>query len=96
MSRNRNKSKSNRPDGAKAFDIAFDMEDKLHEISKLFSVAILLVEAAESELVSDAFALIGSRGEDLLEEVKAMRTEICKLTGGYRDAPITLAGEDAA
>ena len=86
MSRN-TKSAHTPADGAKAFNIASDMEQKLLKIGKLFSVALLLIEAAEDKQVADAFALIGSTGEDLLDEVKAMRDQIFHLTWGYQHAP---------
>ena len=85
MSRNSGSAKAkNRPDGAKAFHIATDMEDKLLKMSRLFSIAIMLAESTGDEAVSDAFAHIGSTGEDLVDEIKAMRDQISHLTWGYQ------------
>lgn len=87
MSRNRNAANSKAhttPDGAKAFEIASEMEDKIHKIDRLFSIANLLVEAVSEKQVSDAFAHIGSQGEDLVAEIKAMQADIYHLTWGYR------------
>jgi hypothetical protein len=87
MSRSRNSARSSAhtgPDGAKAFEIVEKMENKIHELDRLFSIATLLAEVGGERQVSDALAHIGGHGDSLVEEIKAMRAELFHLTWGYR------------
>ena len=100
MRRNSGRTKSkNRTEGAKAFDIASDMEYKLLELGRLFSVTNMLAERTGDEAASDAFAHIGCTGESLVAEIKAMREQIAHLTWGYQygqdhNPPSQDAGQD--
>jgi len=74
-------------DGAKAFHIASDLESKLLNVRKLFSMAMLMVESADDDRIADAFSHIGSHGYDLMLEIDDMRMEIFELTWGYACGP---------
>jgi len=75
------------PDGAKAFHIAADLEGKLLDVRKLFSLAMLMVESAGDARISDAFSHIGEHGDDLIEEIEGLREQIFLLTWGYAYGP---------
>jgi hypothetical protein len=83
------KAEARKPDGAKAFGIASDMEDPLRTIERLMHALYMIAgsEAVSGDRhLSDGLFAIAIGMEEPLDEAQAKREKIFHLTWGYKFA----------